>query len=155
MYDKVPCHRACAIECHLYHNEIQWSVQSLDLDPIYNVWSVISKAITRDKSRDKSSAKVKLIRYVFCDWANIAPARVHGLYDTLHKLVRKIVDKNVWGELFVMATWCVLIIFQQFQSLVLSFSCVFTGLYMHFKMAFLFIISQPFIFNQKTEVGCQ
>ena len=32
MDDKVPCHRACTIECHRYHNEIhvwkiQWSVQ--------------------------------------------------------------------------------------------------------------------------------
>ena len=34
MDDKVPCHIACTIECHLYHNEIHERVEDSVVSPV-------------------------------------------------------------------------------------------------------------------------
>ena len=91
--DNAPPHRAHVVQDWMFEhgiNRMDWPAQSPDANPIENLWDDIERAIVRDHPATRED----LIRCVYRAWGEIAPERLHGLYETLPRRAAAIIRSH-------------------------------------------------------------
>ena len=92
MDDNAPIHRARTVHQHMGNNNIyhtEWPAQSLDINPIENVWlklkrDIESQAVNIHSPNDSLAA----VRH---SWENIQPAYVQDLYATIPARLKEVI----------------------------------------------------------------
>lgn len=88
--DNAPAHRARPVERWFDESDIrvvQWPAQSPDLNPIENVWSMVSRDVRRDRPTNRS----ELIRSIYRSWGNITGPYLTKLYNSMPRRVRAVI----------------------------------------------------------------
>lgn len=95
-HDNAPVHTARNVQAWLDEEDVQvmqWPAQSPDLNPIENVWSEMSRSVTRERPSNKND----LVACLFRCWGNISTQYLQTLYRSMPRRVRAVIRCRGYG----------------------------------------------------------